>query len=78
MRSITTEDEFIAARRELQLRRHVYPGLVRRGKMTQEVAEHELAVMEQIMWDYEQQVQDEYRATTPGKQLELRVEERTR
>ena len=41
------------ARRELVMRRRVYPGLVSRGRMTDEQARREIAMMEAIVRDYE-------------------------
>lgn len=41
------------ARRELAMRRRVYPGLVARGKMTDVQAHREIAMMEAIARDYE-------------------------
>ena len=46
------------ARRELTLRRKVYLGLVRRGKMTQEQADREIELMKAILSNLEKQVSD--------------------
>jgi ribosome assembly protein YihI (activator of Der GTPase) len=47
------KDKLRAARRELLLRRSLYPRRVKDGKLKQEVADHEIAVMEAIVADYE-------------------------
>lgn len=51
-RRFTETDKQIAANRELHYRRRVYPGLVQRGKMTQQQADREIALMEAIRDDY--------------------------
>lgn len=52
--SITATDKLKCVERELKYRRHVYPRLVSTGRMKQEVAEYELAVMEAIRDDVAQ------------------------
>lgn len=42
-------DQIKAAARELALRRNVYPGFVRKGRMKQEQADHEVAAMQAIV-----------------------------
>jgi hypothetical protein len=49
---ITNRDKMVCARREAELRRRVYGGLVRNGRMSQEKADYEVAVMEAIANDY--------------------------
>ena len=41
--------------RELGMRRRVYPGFVNRGKMSQQAADEEIAVLEAIKADYEEE-----------------------
>lgn len=41
------------ARRELAMRRRVYPGLVAKGRMTQAEADAEIAMMAQIETEFE-------------------------
>ncbi len=45
----TTAEQIACIRRELGLRRNVFPGRVRAGKMTQETADREIAAMEDIL-----------------------------
>jgi hypothetical protein len=53
-------NELIAcARRELALRRQVYPRAVAHGRMTQEQAEHEIGCMTEIVQVLERQDQPE-------------------
>ena len=46
---MTVEEQIDAARRELRMRRRVYPRLVTDGRMTQKKADHEIAAMEAIV-----------------------------
>ena len=52
---ITTIDKIACLRRELALRRNVYPGRVVRRQMSQESADREIAVMTAMLKDYEAQ-----------------------
>ena len=45
----TIKEQLACARRELALRRNVYPGWVARGKMNQQKSDHEIACMESIV-----------------------------
>lgn len=45
----TLTDQIASARRELSMRRRVYPGWVERKKMSQHAADHEIACMEAII-----------------------------
>lgn len=45
-------DKFAEAKRELAMRRRVYPNLVGRGKLSQADADRRIALMEAIMEDY--------------------------
>jgi hypothetical protein len=48
----TDREKWEAAKRELNMRRRVYPGLVDRGRMTKPEAEREIALMQDIADDY--------------------------
>ena len=52
MTDYTDEEKFRCAERELKMRRRAYPRWVELGKMRQEVAEREIAIMEAIAEDY--------------------------
>lgn len=58
-RIFTADEKLAAVRRELNMRRRVYPRWVSNGKMSQAKADEETAVMEAIVADYERQVQGE-------------------
>lgn len=45
---MTLEDQLVAARRELGMRKHAYPKWTREGKMDPQKAEHEIAAMQAI------------------------------
>jgi hypothetical protein len=48
----SARDKLACVRREADLRRRVYAGLVRNGRMSPEKAKYEVAVMEAIAEDY--------------------------
>jgi hypothetical protein len=50
---VPTEEKVAHLRREIAMRRHVYPGLVASRRMTQDKADRGIAVMEAILADYE-------------------------
>lgn len=50
---ISRDDKIGSLRRELRLRRRVYPHWVATGKMTEDESKREIAVMEAILADYE-------------------------
>jgi hypothetical protein len=50
---ITFRDKEQCARRELDMRRRVYPRWVANGKMTQDQADREIELMAAILADYE-------------------------
>lgn len=50
---ITTEDLLACVRRELTVRRNVYPSWVLKRKMSAGTAAHEIACMTAIVADYE-------------------------
>ena len=58
MKAISLTDCYQCAKRELALRRRLYPRFVASGKLTQDEADRELLVMEKIMKDYQKQVND--------------------
>lgn len=54
-KDFTKEDKRKAIERELKMRKRVYPRWVAEGgRMTQAKADHEIAVMEAILRDYEE------------------------
>lgn len=55
----SAEDKLKCALRELKMRRAVYPRRIQLKQMHVTTAEHEIAVMEEIAKDYEQQVEKE-------------------
>lgn len=48
----TNDDKFKCARRELEMRQRVYPGMIERGKLDSVKAGREIGVMQAIMDDY--------------------------
>jgi len=56
---ITNEDKLKCVRRELAMRRNVYPKWVSSNRMKQEQADHEIAVMATVVEDYEKLVEQE-------------------
>ena len=48
----TDRDKLKAVEREIALRKSAYPRFVEKGKLKQEVADREVAVMEAIAQDY--------------------------
>ena len=49
----SNEEKYNCAKRELAQRKHVYPPRVAVRKMTQQQADHEIRVMQEIMEDYD-------------------------
>lgn len=49
---VTDQDKYDCARRELAMRMRVYPKWVESGRMSQELAQREIALMTAIMEDY--------------------------
>jgi len=56
-RIFTAADKLAAVRREIAMRRRVYPRWVENKRMTQSKADEEIAVMEAIAADIERQVE---------------------
>lgn len=50
---VTNLEKLNCARRELEMRKRVYPRWVAEGKMTQAFCNHEMRVMAAIIEDYE-------------------------
>lgn len=48
----TAQDKADAAEREVRLRRRVYANRVKTGRMTQAMADWQIAIMEEIVEDY--------------------------
>ena len=63
--SITTRDKIVAIQRELKFRHKVYPNLVLAKKMSQQQADRQVAIFEEILKDYEDLQQRE------NKQMKL-------
>lgn len=49
---ISRADKIACLTREVAMRERVYPRWIEKGNMTQEKADHELAVMKDILNDY--------------------------
>lgn len=60
--TFTALEKFGEARREVAMRRRVYPHFVERGKLKQEDADRQIAVMEAIAEDYRPAAEEEKRA----------------
>lgn len=45
-------EKIAALKREIAMRKAVYPGRVKRDQMTQEAADHQIGVMTEILHDY--------------------------
>lgn len=54
---ITPAQKRACLKREIGMRRRVYPGRVASGKMTQHEMDHEIAVIEAILADYPEEVE---------------------
>ena len=55
----TTDDKLKAIKKEINWRRYVYPNRIRAGKMTEEQADRNIALMEAIQADYEEKLTPE-------------------
>ncbi|MFN3891944.1 MAG: hypothetical protein ACK4MV_16235 [Beijerinckiaceae bacterium] len=51
--TITTADKLKELRREMGQRKRVYARLIENGKLTQEAANRQIAILESIILDYE-------------------------
>lgn len=58
-RRFTAQEKLACAQRELKQRRFVYPRRVEANKMSKPMADEQIALMEAIVADYEEQVQAE-------------------
>lgn len=56
---ITTSDKLACVKRELAMRKNVYPRFVEQNRMSAGKAAHELAAMEAIVADYEAALMEE-------------------
>lgn len=52
-RTFSNQEKLHAAMRELQMREHLYPAFIARGKLTEYQARYEIAVMRAIVADYQ-------------------------
>jgi hypothetical protein len=59
MAAFTTNEKLACVARELVLRRNAYPKWVAGGRMKQETADREIALMEAIVADYRAMVREE-------------------
>mgnify|MGYP003529299287 FL=1 len=59
MGDITNKDKAECAEREVKQRRYVYPRRVADGKMTQALADRQIALMEAIAADYRAKADEE-------------------
>ena len=59
MGEITNKDKAECAEREVKQRRYVYPRRVADGKMTQALADRQIALMEAIAADYRAKADEE-------------------
>lgn len=64
--SVPLERQVACLRREVTMRRHVYPRWVSSGKMTQVQADREIIVMEAAQATLEQLLAERKAQTTPG------------
>jgi hypothetical protein len=53
---INDADKLACIEREIKMRLKVYPRWIEKGKMTQEKADHEIAVMREIADDYRRKI----------------------
>lgn len=58
-RFFTVRQKIEAIQRELSLRSHVYPNRVATGRMTQALADYQIAIFDAILDDYKQLSHDE-------------------
>lgn len=59
--SVTTKEKYKEIKRELDLRKNCYPKWVLQGRMTQQIADKHIEVMEAILKDYEEKLKQEDR-----------------
>jgi polyhydroxyalkanoate synthesis regulator phasin len=64
--AVPIERQIACVRREIGMRKRVYPGWVQRGKMTQEEADRQIEVMEAVQATLETLQADEKVRTAPG------------
>jgi len=59
--SVTTKEKYKEIKRELDLRKNCYPKWVLQGRMTQQIADKHIEVMEATLKDYEEKLKQEDR-----------------
>lgn len=64
--SIDIDRQIACVRREVSMRRKVYPGWIQRGKMTQEEADRQLSTMEAVQATLEQLRDERAAKVNPG------------
>lgn len=57
--TFTADDKRAAAEREAKMRRRVYPRWIAEGRMTQTMADREIAIMDAIAADYAEKARGE-------------------
>ena len=58
MSQVTDQDKFDCARRELKIRKRVYPHWVNNGRMKQASADREIEIMQAIADDYKAKINE--------------------
>jgi hypothetical protein len=58
MSQVTDQDKFDCARRELNIRKRVYPHWVNNGRMKQASADREIEIMQAIADDYRSKIDE--------------------
>ena len=69
--TFTAKEKLAEIRRELGQRHFVYPKLIGAGKLTQQTADRQVAIMSQIRDDYLKIVEAEEKAKEPQQELGL-------
>jgi hypothetical protein len=67
----TSKEKLTEIRRELKHRHFVYPKLIGSGRLTQQAADKQVAIMTAIRGDYQKQVEAEEKAAEPQAELGL-------
>lgn len=55
----TTEEKMKEIQRELNMRKRVFPTWVLQGRITQQVADKRIKIMEEILKDYQEKAKEE-------------------
>jgi hypothetical protein len=65
MGQVPTASKVSVLKREIAVRKNVYPKLVARNEMEQQEADYQIEVMEAILADYERRAKDERHPKSP-------------